>query len=57
MIGLGDWLHVVNELMRVGDVAACASVLTGVGGSLAPTRALVVADEKVEEALSYAGVR
>jgi len=56
MFGLGDWLQVVHELMRVGDVAACASVLTAVGGSLAATVVLVDADVTVEEALSYAGV-
>jgi len=56
MFGLGDWLQVVHDLMRVGDVAACGSVLTAVGGSLAATVALVDADVTVEEALSYAGV-
>lgn len=57
MLGtFSEWMQITLDLARMGDVAACASLLVGVGGSMAATVALVEADVTVEEALSYAGV-
>ena len=56
MFGFSDWLQMTTDLLRVGDVAACVALLSGLGGSMAATVALVDSEVTVEEALSYAGV-